>query len=86
MNKEGYSMISKISQVTETIGTETHKLITKTFQRGLDTVTTKTASFGGKVYFKSWRIDGYKRTTCINRAYDGTKPIPDTTSKLDIYG
>lgn len=76
-------MLNKIGQHIETIGQNT--LITKTFQRGLQTIESKVVKIGNKVYFKSWRIDEYKHTKKISQAYNGDTPIKGSKSIIDFY-
>ena len=74
----------KIGQVTESFGLN-HKIITKKFQRGLQTIESKVAKIGNKVYFKSWRIDEYKHTRKISQAYSNGQPIKGSQSIIDYF-
>lgn len=76
-------MLNKIGQHIETIGQNT--LITKSFQRGLQTIESKVAKIGNKVYFKSWRIDEYKHTRKISQAYSNGHPIKGSQSIIDYF-
>lgn len=79
-------MIHKIFQKIETIGVDNHKLITKAFQRNLQTVECKTASIDGKVYYRSWDINhanGTRRK--LSQAYEGGIPIKGTQSIINYY-
>lgn len=76
-------MISKIHQSIERSGVNT--IITKTFMRGLQTIESKVAKVGNKVYFKSWRIDEHNHTKKISQSYSGDKPIKNSRFVLDIW-
>ena len=75
-------MINKIGQKIEKSYLNT--VVTKTFQRGLQTVTSKVASFNRKVYFKSWRVDEYNKSRQICQAYNDGKPIKESRYSLDL--
>jgi hypothetical protein len=76
-------VLSKINEFVESSGL--NKIICKTFQRGLQTVSTRSAYINNKLYFRSWRIDAHDRLTKISQAYNAGHPIKGSKSVLDLY-
>lgn len=76
-------MLQKINQSIENSGFNT--IISKTFQRGLQTIETRVAKANNKIYFKSWRIDEYKHTRKISQAYSDGEPIKNSKSVVDYF-
>ena len=77
-------MISKIGQHIDNL-VNNHQIITKTFQRNLQTITCKIGKKDNNVYFKSWRIDEYKHTRKLAQAYDNNGPIKGSQSIVDYF-
>lgn len=77
-------MINKIIQRTEQIGLD-HKLIRKTFQRGLQTIESVSAYKNNKLYFRGWRIDEYKHVKKLSQAYNECGPIKGSQSIVDYF-
>lgn len=75
-------MLSKIGQHTETVGL--NKLVEKTFQRGLQTIQTKSAYINDKLYFRSWDISQYGKRILRKQSYLSGHPIKGMATKLDI--
>ena len=75
-------MIQKIAQKIETSNWNNHKLITKVFQRGHETIETKSAYINDELYNRNWVKSSYKKREVINQSYYKGKPIKG--SRLDI--
>ena len=77
-------MLHKIFQRIEPIGLDTHKLITKTFQRNLQTIESRSAFINDKLYYRSWRVeDALGNVKKLSQVYDNGKPIPGTQSIIN---
>ena len=75
-------MIHKITQKVETFNNNTHKIITKSFQRGLQTIETKSAYIDDKLYYRDWVINSYNKKRVIKQTYNAGHPIKG--SRIDI--
>lgn len=75
-------MLSRIWQKTETSGM--NKIIEKTFQRGLQTINTKSAYIDGKLYHRVWDISEYGKRIIRKQSYLGGHPIKGSGVKLDV--
>lgn len=75
-------MLSKIGQTVETV--HNNKLIEKTFQRGLQTIKTKSAYIHNKLYYRDWDISEFGKRTIRKQSYLSGIPIKGMTTKLDI--
>lgn len=77
-------MIHRISQKIETLSSNNHKLVTKTFQRGLKTIETKSAYIDNKLYYRDWAISSYKNKKVIKQTYNNAgQPIKESKSTID---
>ena len=75
-------MIQKISEFIERSGN--NKLITKHFQRGLQTIETRSAYIGDKLYFRDWNIKEFRKTVKYFQSYNNGIPFKNSRHKLDI--
>lgn len=75
-------MLSKISESIDRVGN--NKVITKSFQRGLQTIETKSAYIGDKLYYRDWVIREFRRTVKYMQSYNGGVPFKNSRHKLDI--
>ena len=76
-------MISRIWSHTETSGL--NKIVTKSFQRGLQQVDTKSAYINDKLYFREWIIKEFNRIKKIFQAYNNGIPFKNCRSQIDYY-
>lgn len=76
-------MIHRISQKIETLSSNNHKLVTKTFQRGLETVETKSAYINNKLYYRDWTVSSYGKKKVIKQTYNAGQPIKESKSTID---
>ena len=76
-------MISRIWSHTETSGL--NKIVTKSFQRGLQQVDTKSAYINDKLYFREWIIKEFNRIKKISQAYNNGIPFKNCRSQIDYY-
>ena len=77
-------MIHRISQKIETLSSNNHKVVTKTFQRGLKTIETKSAYMGDKLYYRDWTISSYGKKKIIKQTYNNAgQPIKESKSIID---
>ena len=75
-------MISKIGQTVETVGL--NKVITKTFQRNLDTITSQSAYINDSLYFRRWTINGFNKKQVKFQSYHNGKVIKGSQGGLDV--
>ena len=76
-------MINKIFSHTEMSGL--NKVVTKSFQRDLQHIDTKSAYINDKLYFREWIIKEFNRIRKYSQVYNNGKPIKNCSSKIDYY-
>lgn len=75
-------MIRKIIQKVEAPTIGNHKIITKVFQRGLETIKTRSAYINDKLYYRDWTLSSHNKKRVIKQSYNAGHPIKG--SRLDI--
>lgn len=75
-------MINKINEFVERSGN--NKLVTKQFQRGLQSVNTKSAYINDKLYYREWIIREYNKFVKYIQSYNNGIPFKNSRHKLDL--
>lgn len=75
-------MLSKINEYVDRSGA--NKLITKYFQRGLQSIETRSAYIGDKLYYRDWTIREFRKTVKYFQSYNNGIPFKNSRHKLDI--
>lgn len=78
-------MLNKIFHKVESIGYN-NKLVTNTYQRGLQTIESKSAYLKDKLYFRSWEIrDALGNVRKLSQSYSNGQPIKGSQSIINYY-
>ena len=76
-------MINKISSNIARSGTST--LVTKSFQRNLQQIDTKSGYIGNRLYYREWIVKGYNKAVKYFQSYNSKGiPFKNSSQKIDL--